>query len=447
MNLLLRGNARSIPLADESVHCVITSPPYWGLRDYGTAQWEGGDAGCDHVQGSARKDGNRRARHGVFENGDQIESQEGGKVQYRDTCGKCGARRVDRQLGLEQTPEAYVAAMVAVFREVWRVLRDDGTCWINIGDSYASSPPGNTTKGVSARSTLNGIDSDRYRSTLESGHATKRNTIVSGLKPKDVIGIPWRLALALQADGWYLRDPIVWAKAEVNDDDELEGSAMPGSQRDRCTSAYEFVFTLAKRERYFWDGEACKAKSGAMLRNVWRINPEPTKIKHFATFPRELARRCVLLSTSERGCCPQCGAPWVRVGEVSYERAHGGTTGFARDVREPDGRRNGTGMAGKPCLVKRVATLGWQPSCPHGDLLPIPATVFDPFAGSGTTLVVAEALGRRAIGLDLSREYLTLARRRIERPHAVVPRPGRADDLPLFREAVACQENFSPEGD
>jgi DNA modification methylase len=422
-HLLLRGDARSIPLADESVHCVVTSPPYYSLRDYGTARWEGGDEECDH-----------QAPVHQGKTGQRADRTFTAWIPYRDTCGKCGARRVDRQLGLEPDPASYVAAMVAVFREVWRVLRDDGTLWLNIGDSYF-----NDARGGLRPSTNLGRDG-RYNGSV-------RVEVLPGLKPKDLIGIPWRLALALQADGWYLRDPIVWAKAEVNDDDELEGSAMPGSQRDRCTSAYEFVFTLAKRERYFWDGEGCKAKSGAMLRNVWRINPEPTKIKHFATFPRELARRCILLGTSERGCCPQCGAPWVRV--VETERTF--ESGSGRSGRLPTGK-HGLNLQGGGATVDvrrgpmlHTTTLGWQPSCPHGHD-PIPAMVFDPFAGSGTTLVVAEALGRRAIGLDLSREYLTLAQRRIDRPHAVVPRPGRADDLPLFRAEVAQQEENSPEG-
>ena len=135
MSQLLIGDVRDVlpTLETQSVQMCVTSPPYWGLRDYG----------------------------------------------------------IEGQLGLEPTPEEYVTKMIAVFREVRRVLKDDGTLWLNLGDSYASSPPGNTTKGVSAKSTLRGVMSDRYRETLESGHATKRNTVVGGLKPKDLVGIPW----------------------------------------------------------------------------------------------------------------------------------------------------------------------------------------------------------------------------------------------------------------
>ncbi|HHX28234.1 MAG TPA: site-specific DNA-methyltransferase, partial [Firmicutes bacterium] len=139
-------------LPDESVHCCVTSPPYWGLRDYG----------------------------------------------------------VLGQIGLEPTPDEYVAKMVEVFREVRRVLRDDGTLWLNLGDSYASAPPGNV-RGVSEKSGLHGAaTSEKYRETLMAGHGTKRNTVVGGLKPKDLVGIPWRVAFALQADGWYLRSDIIW---------------------------------------------------------------------------------------------------------------------------------------------------------------------------------------------------------------------------------------------
>jgi DNA modification methylase len=174
----------------------VTSPPYFGLRDYG------------HVG----------------------------------------------QIGLEDTPAAFVAQMVEVFREVRRVLRDDGTLWLNLGDSYASSPPGNTTKGVSSKSGLNGVNgaSGKYRETLEAGHATKRDTSrLPGLKPKDLIGIPWRVAFALQADGWYLRQDIIWAKP----------NPMPESVQDRCTKAHEYLFLLSKGPRYHFDAEAIASLS------------------------------------------------------------------------------------------------------------------------------------------------------------------------------------------
>lgn len=391
-HLLVQGDARRLPLADGSVHCVVTSPPYWGLRDY--------------------------------------------------SC--------DGQLGLESTPDAFVAAMVAVFREVKRVLRDDGTLWLNIGDSYF-----NDARGGLRPSAGLGVDG-RY-----DGVAC---VSAPGLKPKDLVGIPWRVALALQADGWWLRSEIIWAKP----------NPMPESVTDRPTKAHEQVFLLAKSERYFFDRESvretaanpganserktagtieqaidpirfrtrpagrnCGSPPARNLRTVWSIPTEAYPGAHFATYPRKLVEPCIKAGTSGRGVCPECGAPWERVverGGYNGQRADISVyTGQAYD-RPQSAPRGPKRNFGEPTST----TLGWRPTCPH-DAEPIPATVLDPFAGSGTTLVVANALGRRAIGCDLSAEYLGLARRRITRPHAAVPRPTRpdGDDLPLFAGAAS----------
>jgi len=335
-------------------------------------------------------------------------------VQFRDVCGKCGARRIDAQLGLEPTPADFVAKMVQVFREVWRVLRNDGCAWVNLGDSYAGGGPHhgekNPGKSRTNRGSITGID----------------RPSVPGLKPKDLCMIPHRVAIALQADGWWLRDAIVWAKGEVDEDSVLTGSPMPGSQRDRCTSAHEMLFQLAKAPRYYFDPEAEKTQSGAMLRNVWRINPEPTKIKHFATYPRELVRRCIRLSTSERGCCPTCGAPWARVTESERVATRPG-----RDTKINGRQASEIGNRDPGRHVTTTQTTGWRPTCEHGHA-PVPAIVFDPFVGSGTTGVVALALGRQFIGCDLSRDYLAMADRRISRPHAPIVRAGKAEHHPLF---------------
>ncbi len=299
-------------LPAESVQCCVTSPPYWGLRDYGTATWNGGDKECDH---SPERRGGRFAR---AVSAKQRSNTGSGTISGRE-C-PCGARRVDAQLGLESTPEEYVANMVAVFREVRRVLRDDGTLWLNLGDSYAGVVP-------------------------------------PGLKPKDLVGIPWRLAFALQADGWWLRSDIIWAKP----------NPMPESVTDRPTKAHEYVFLLSKRATYYYDAAAIRtlAKSdttkmpdgwdtgpgahgtihrngrekgrrtdkqrghsrrhdgfndrwdhmekskqtvnGANARTVWQIATQPYSGAHFATFPEELARRCIVAG-SPRARCPSCGA-------------------------------------------------------------------------------------------------------------------------------------------
>ena len=186
---ILIGDVRErlAELPDGSVHCVVTSPPYWGLRDYGTAKWEGGDAECDHTMpatGATQNKGN---------NGKQAQP-------FKTVCGKCGARRIDAQLGLEATIDEYIANMVAVFREVRRVLRDDGTLWLNMGDGYASAWPAPNTRRNIIDNPMSGGKRGPQRQSKLSG----------GLKEKDLIGQPWRLAFALQADDWYLRSDIIW---------------------------------------------------------------------------------------------------------------------------------------------------------------------------------------------------------------------------------------------
>jgi len=220
--MIHHGDVRDVlPTLDaKSVQCVITSPPYWGLRDYG----------------------------------------------------------VKGQIGLEPTPDDYVQTMVKVFREVTRVLRDDGTLWLNMGDSYASSPAGNFGGDMPAPA-----DGGRYRA-----NKPKMDYGASGLKPKDLVGIPWRVAFALQADGWYLRSDIIWHKP----------NPMPESVTDRPTKSHEYLFLLTKSPRYYYDTDAVREPSveqaaGRNLRSVWTINPQPFSEAHFATFPTALVEPCI----------------------------------------------------------------------------------------------------------------------------------------------------------
>lgn len=395
--------------------------------------WKDGDADCDHVERSKgntrgglataanKVDDGKREQQNRSDNDNGFHGE-----QYRDLCGKCGARRIDAQIGLEESPAAYVAKMVEVFREVKRVLRNDGCLWLNLGDSYASGEIGRHD-ALQSIGACNGATGISLPGLARFQQKRQQSKLRSGLKPKDLVGIPWRVAFALQANGWYLRDAIVWAKAEVDDDSVLEGSAMPGSQRDRCTASYEFVFQLTKSARYYFDPEAEKTRSGAMLRNVWRINSEPTKIKHFATFPRELVRRCIRLGTSERGACPHCGKPWERVTEKTrYEPKTG--LRFVDESRGDKTRKlNGSEYNRQ---VKTIAEY-FRPVCTCPEHKPRPCVVFDPFIGSGTTIVVANALGRHGIGCDLSVDYLAMARQRINRPHAPIIRQ-HEKPMPLF---------------
>jgi DNA modification methylase len=415
----------------ESVHCVVTSPPYWGLRDYGTASWTGGEEACDHAMPVSYKSSTLGASSGgrsVETHQRNIEAQ---AAPYSKTCRKCGALRVDGQLGLEATPEAYVEAMVGVFREVRRVLRADGTLWLNMGDSYASSPPGTSAGGFSASSGLAGAGSARYKATMDAGAGTKRNTITPGLKPKDLVGIPWRVAFALQADGWYLRSDIIWAKP----------NPMPESVTDRPTKSHEYLFLLAKSARYYFDADAVREANatlgdrregngrfaydgkydgqqdgtqqafvtinpaGRNIRSVWTISTQPYPGAHFATFPEALVEPCVKAGTSERGVCPDCGAAWER--QVRRE-------GGERYATGKSATKNGAGLATAfsgytdGSSAPTFTTTGWSPTCGH-IAEPVPATVLDPFAGSGTTGRVANRLSRRAILIDLSADYLDQA--------------------------------------
>ena len=229
MNNILQGNVNDKlkEIESDSIQCVVTSPPYWGLRDYQTAEWEGEDEKCEH-------------RVGRFEykvSGKQKSNNGSAGHQAKNKCPKCGAIRKDDQLGLEETPEEYVENMVKVFREVKRVLKDDGTVWLNLGDSYAS----------------NQSDGDRVskyspKQKTNAGKLGGGQRVPEGLKTKDLVGIPWRVALALQADGWYLRQDIIWHKP----------NPMPESVRDRCTKSHEYIFLLSKSAKYFYDAESIR---------------------------------------------------------------------------------------------------------------------------------------------------------------------------------------------
>jgi site-specific DNA-methyltransferase (cytosine-N4-specific) len=359
-----QGDVRDVlpTLPADSVDCIVTSPPYWGLRDYGTATWIGGDEACAHAKPRSPKMGTRSTLHGGIEN--ILLAQEGVANAYRDTCPECGAIRQDGQLGLEATPEQYVANLVGVFRELRRVLQPSGTCWLNLGDSYAANQ--RQTQTVVAASNGKTRDEMGRRERAEAGGTGWQDLerrVPSGLKPKDLVGIPWRVAFALQADGWWLRSDIIWSKP----------NPMPESVTDRPTKAHEYLFLLTKSAGYYYDADAVReaaiyegtvvkasnpdtAKNGQKgtygatafgftqhdtvvgagrnLRSVWSIATRPYPGAHFAVFPPELPERCIKAGSPELG------------------------------------------------------------------------TVLDPFAGSGTVGLVANRLSRRAILIDLNPAYL-----------------------------------------
>jgi DNA modification methylase len=242
---ILNGDCREMlaTLSAGSVQTCVTSPPYFGLRDYGTGEWDGGEAGCDHVASVMRpSDKSTLERHGDDGRSPQLDALAG--IPFRDECGKCGARRVDRQIGLEPTPDEFVAALVDVFREVRRVLRDDGTVWLNLGDSYGTGASRNDTDDANLARRAAAFGTGSGAGTGPREFTAMRHPY----KPKDLIGIPWMVAFALRADGWYLRSEIIWAKR----------NCMPESVTDRPTKAHEQIFLLSKRPTYFYDADAVR---------------------------------------------------------------------------------------------------------------------------------------------------------------------------------------------
>jgi DNA modification methylase len=431
-------------------HSIACSPPYWALRAYGTAPqvWYG-HHGIAHAhswqpdalpppmktggptpkqvsnQGSQAANEYRDAfRNGKLYEDHQLDNAAMGGA----TCTICGAWR--GELGSEPTIDLYVAHMVELGRALWRVLRPDGTWWLNLSDTYASSAPGTTNVAPT-------IANGAHYGTARAVH---RPETPSGLKPKDLIGIPWRVALALQAAGWYLRAEVIWAKP----------NPMPESITDRPARAHETIFLLARSERYYYDAEAVRepalvgsnrkwgvgaaggpsvsnlpkqqsVENGRNLRSVWSIPTQPQKGDHYATFPEQLVARMILAGTSATGCCSDCGAPWQRVVNIS-----GGLIGqsFHDHTRDAERGHNG-GKSSAALATYRRQTTGWEPTCACHDATIEPCRVLDPFAGSGTTLYVARGLGRDAWGIELNPKYAQDAWDRVKLGSAAASRAGR----------------------
>jgi DNA modification methylase len=413
-------------LDEQSINTCVTSPPYWGLRDYGTGEWVGGDPDCLHKSAKKNADktggftGKRIRKIGGSENNKYL--------KHKKNCPDCGATRKDNQLGMEDTPEEFVENLVRVFKEVKRVLRDDGTVWLNLGDSYYNYRPG---KGQSlSKQSVSNTDQDLPQDCARRGNK------IAGLKEKDLVGIPWRVAFALQADGWYLRQDIIWHKP----------NPMPESVRDRCTKSHEYIFLLSKNPKYYYDNEAIKedAKTPAVSRNkmgegyqadytkgkrfsdgervwgstkknkrsVWTITTKPYKEAHFATFPTDLIEPCVLAGCPEK-VCVQCSEPYKlkvdikriprwelspndpRYRPSKYENAHDSLNGNTRHS------------------VTETKPLGLEKQCDCQTNETKGGTVLDPFGGSGTTGVVAIKHNRNAVLCELNEGYIDLAEKRL----------------------------------
>jgi len=372
-------------LPNNFFHTVITSPPYWGLRDYGTGKWTGGDPNCSHIAGKSRNDADR-----------EFGTKETLTVQYRDVCKDCGAVREDNQIGMEASPEEYVRKIVRTFQEVKRVLRDDGTLWLNLGDSYSSGGRTSTTN-----QTVRG----------DKDYGVTRPPVSGSIKPKDLVGIPWRVALALQEDGWYLRQDIIWHKP----------NPMPESVKDRCTKAHEYIFLLSKSEKYYYDSHAIKEKSVDCLsnkRSVWTVPVKPYNEAHFAVFPTELIEPAILAGCPPK-ICSECGTPYERemvtVGVPDRSRRENMIGVIPK--RETISRQNSKEM--KPLIQE---DRGFTKNCSCSGSKTSAGRVLDPFGGSGTTALVADRHGRDATIIELNQKYVDIAENRL------------GSDAPLFTE-------------
>lgn len=374
MLTILQGDAleklRELP--GESVQCCVTSPPYWGLRDYGTAKWDGGDDNCDHRKRDAA-DAAKRSTLGPNRDGLDANNQaHSSDAPFKTVCGKCGANRIDSQIGLEETQEAYMAKIVEVFREVRRVLKNDATLWLNLGDSYASA-------GYIAHKQSVGVKRGGCSSwNGETRGQGAMRTVGNGIKPKDLCGMPWRVAFALQADGWYLRSDIIWSKP----------NPMPESVTDRPTKSHEYLFLLTKSDRYYYDaGAIAEPVSESMMQQVEQgYNGHATKLFEVAGAQDASATKSRIIEGARKRAAGECltrnkRSVWT-VPTAPYSEAHFAT--YPPDLI-------------KPCILAGTKA---------GD------TVLDPFAGSGTTGMVAVELGRKAILIELNPQYIPLIEQR-----------------------------------
>lgn len=309
-NVILQGDSLEIlkTLPDNSIDCCVTSPPYYALRDYGTGTWVGGDPNCPHYRTSKASDKTATGHKRMQEAGSPV-----GDVIYKSVCPLCGAVREDKQLGLEETPEKYIEKMTEVFTEVYRVLKPEGTLWLNIGDSYW----GGGWRGVSL-SDHSGEAQKNHKGT----HCGATMPLLKGVqgvyKPKDLIGIPWMLAFSLRNAGWYLRQDIIWHKP----------NPMPESVTDRCVRSHEYIFLFSKSKKYYFDHKAIQEEAvtkGSDTRNkrdVWSVSVKSCKEAHFATFPIELITPCILAGTPANGVVldPFMGAGTTAVASLALGR-------------------------------------------------------------------------------------------------------------------------------
>ncbi|WP_414637564.1 DNA-methyltransferase [Amycolatopsis sp.] len=384
-------------LADSSVHCVVTSPPYWGLRDYGTGTWIGGRADCAHSTGRGT---NQFQSHTQSRDpGAAYPASPAHRGGNPRTCLRCGAVRQDRQYGLEPTPEAYVDTMRAVFAHLRRVLVDTGTVWLNLGDSYSADPPGRTRDPMRT-STLSGrAAAAPLRESVR--HAGVQRT--RSIPRKNLVGMPWRVAFALQHDGWILRNALVWHKP----------NAMPESVRDRLSNRYELLFLLAKQPTYWFDLDPVREPLSRPEALTEGVVIGGRKGRHGGIDATARRRGHTVYGTSGkyRDTAAFTGHP---PGQAMRP------TGHHHTAAHPRGKNPGDvwSITTRPLRAAHFAAFPIEiplrciaAGCPpHG-------VVLDPFSGAATTGLAARRLGRGYIGIDLNPDFHDIGLNRLGLAH------------------------------
>ena len=373
-----RDSLRQMKEEGIKVQTCVTSPPYYGLRDYGTAKWEGGNKSCNHKSAKIKS----RYDYAMQEGSRQSEIAKNTKgtdaSRWKNKCPDCGALKIDNQIGLEETPQEFIDNLVEVFAGVWDILADDGTLWVNLGDSYAR---------VGGDSSQKGRHWDNRKNNPTTGH--NRNAKDMGVKEKNLLGMPWRLAFALQDFGWTLRQDIIWHKP----------NPMPESVKDRCTKSHEYIFLLTKNPQYYFDykaiqepaiyGDDDRASRGDSRRNTGMNHIAPKKDKRAGE------------------------------GRISYEgkrtenNTSGGQESFVH-INEFRNKRDVWTITTKPYSGSHFAVFPTdliEPCILAGSR--VGDIVLDPFFGSGTTGQVSQQLGRKWIGCELNKDYEALQNERV----------------------------------
>ena len=409
----LEGNCidKMKELEDNSIDCVVSSPPYFGLRDYGTAQWQGGDPNCDHET--------KRSRGDDIKEGDKQGTNKGSRPNSQRVC-YCGAKRIDEQFGLEKSYQDYIANTVKVFETFKPKLKDTATIWWNVGDSY------NQNQSAGDR-----VSKYSKKQKTNQGNLGFKIESQKNLKVKDLLMIPNRVAIALQEAGWYIRSEIIWHKP----------NPMPESVRDRPTSSHEKIWLITKNKKYYYDAASIKeplaassiprlnqniknqrgsarAHAGGKTngpmkavnlgskrnkRNVWTVTTKPFRGAHFATFPKDLIEPCIKAGCPEK-VCSKCKTPYIKIKEKIGE--------FQR--RWSKNNQENSPYEKQGSMQNLYKDKGCKKDCKCETDKFESGIVLDPFAGAGTTGLVAKENNRAAILIELNGEYLAMAKKRIE---------------------------------